>query len=108
MRQTPTSIILELQRHGGEEVEFTWSTIQRISAFKQDLFNPQVVIMEISTADGSWEVEANDCAGFIIFAALCCHHLPQMPPHDDWWPRVTDPLGRQEDVLLYSAAASPA
>lgn len=105
MRETPTSIILTLRRHGGESVELAWSDIVRVTAFKQDLFNPQVVVLEICTADGTWEVDAGDCGGFEIFSTILVRCLPGMPPHATWWPTVTDPLGRQEDVLLYHVPA---
>lgn len=103
MRQTPTSITLTLRRHGGEVVEIHWRDIERITAFKQDLFNPQIVVLEVATAAGIWEIDAADCGGFDIFTAIVRKQLDAMPEHAHWWPTVTDPLGRQEDVVLYQA-----
>lgn len=106
MRETPTSIILTLRRHGGESVEIAWKDIEHITAFKQDLFNPQIVVLELGTSTGTWEVDAGDCGGFEIFSTILVRSLPGMPAHETWWPTVTDPLGRQEDVVLYRAPAT--
>lgn len=102
MRETPTSIILNLCRHGGDEATITWAEVEKITAFKQDLFNPQIVILELRTADATWEVDAVDCAGFETFSHLLVRRLPGMMPYTSWWQLVTDPLGRQEDVVLYA------
>lgn len=101
MRETPTSITLSLQRHAGSEATITWSEIERITAFKQDLFNPQIVVLEIRTAAATWEIDAADCAGFETFSHLLSRRLAGMPSYATWWPTVTDPLGRQEDVVIY-------
>lgn len=101
MRETPNSIILTLCRHCGEEVEIFWSEIERIIAFKQDLFNPQIVVLEIHAERAVWEVDAADCSGFETFTHLLCQRLTGMQPFAQWWTRVTDPLGRQESHELY-------
>lgn len=105
MRETPTSIILNLQRHGGDEAEIAWTAIERITAFKQDLFNPQIVVLEFRTAAATWEVDATDCGGFEAFTHLLTQRLHGMPAYADWWPAVTNPLGRQEDTILYRRPA---
>jgi hypothetical protein len=101
MRETPTSLILALKRHGGDEAEIVWSAIERITAFKQDLFDPQIVVLEIRTPGGCWEIDAADCGGFAPFSHLLSARLPGMPAHAQWWPKVTDPLGRQEEHILF-------
>ena len=101
MHETPTSIILNLRRHGGDQAEITWADVVRVTAFKQDLFNPQIVVLELRTAAATWEVDAADCGGFEGFAPLLARRLPGMQAYAAWWPTVTDPLGRQEDVVLY-------
>lgn len=104
MRETQTSIIINLRRHDGEKVEITWTKIDRITVFKQDLFNPQIVIMEIRSGSETWEVDAADCAGFETFCHILGKRLKGIPPYESWWPVVTDPLGRQLDVILYERA----
>lgn len=107
MRETPTSLILHLCRHGGAEAEIRWREIERIAAFKQDLFNPQIVVLEIRTADAVWEIDATDCSGFEPFSHLLAQRLDGMQPYSRWWPQVTDPLGRQESIDLYVRAPTP-
>ena len=101
MRETESAIILTLVRHGGDEVEIAWSAIESITAYKQDLFNPQIVVLEIRTAEMAWEIDAKDCSGFVIFSHLLSKYLPGFSPYATWWPMVTDPLGRQEEHCLY-------
>lgn len=101
MLETEKGIILTLMRHGGDEVEIAWSAIESIIAYKQDLFNPQIVVLEIRTASLSWEVDAKDCSGFVIFSRILVKYLPGFPSHATWWSMVTDPLGRQEEHCLF-------
>lgn len=101
MRETPTALAITLRRHGGAEAVIVWSAIARITAYKQDLFNPQVVVLEVATPDATWEIDASDCGGFEAFSHLLAQRLPGMTPYASWWPAVTDPLGRQEDTVLY-------
>jgi hypothetical protein len=102
MHETPTSLVLTLLRHNGEEVEITWSEVQCISAFKQDLFNPQIVVLEFCCTDANWEIDAQDCQGFAFFSQILARHLPEVTPFEVWWPAVTNPLGRQDVVTLYN------
>lgn len=108
MRETPTSIIIPLRRHGGAEVEIHWQEIECLSACKQDLFNPQVVVLEVRTAQAVWEIEAADCNGFETFSHLLNRRLTGMTPFSHWWPQATDPLRRQEAVVLYSRSNASA
>lgn len=101
MRVTPTSLVLTLRRHCGVEAEIAWSEITRITAFKQDLFNPQIVVLEVHAGSAVWEVDASDCGGFEVFSHLLSQRLAGLRPYVEWWPQVIDPLGRQESLDLY-------
>jgi hypothetical protein len=99
--------ILALRRHGGARVEIPWAEVERITAAKQDLFDPSVVILELATCAGLvWEVEVADCGGFEAFTDLLARHLPGIPPYAAWWPMATDPAGRHRTVVVYQRACS--
>ncbi len=101
MRVTPTSIVLTLRRHCGVEAEITWREITQITAYKQDLFNPQIVVLEIHAGSAVWEIDAADFGGFEIFSHIFAQHLAGLQPFATWWPLVIDPLGHQEGLDLY-------
>jgi len=101
MHVTPTAITLTLKRHCGIEVEIAWSDIVRITACKQDLFNPQIVVLEIHAGADVWEVDASDCGGFEVFSHILSQRLTSLRSYAEWWPQVIDPLARQESLDLY-------
>jgi len=105
MHESSTGLTLSLKRHNGDEVEIAWDSIEQIVAFRQDLFNPQIVVLEIRTSAGNWEIDAADCGGFTVFSHLLSARLPGMRTLAQWWPIVTDPLIREEEHLIYRRPA---
>jgi len=78
-----------------------WGRLRRIAAFKQDLFNPEVISLAIATDTDELELDEADGGPWPEFTALLESHLDGVTPHAEWWDRVIDPVIKHDEVELY-------
>jgi hypothetical protein len=101
VRETDEALTLTLSRQGGITSEVRWLDIVSIVAFKQDLFNPTIVILELLTTTGRIQMGEADCGGYGIFTQVLERHLRGVVPYERWWAKVTNPLTYHQDIVIY-------
>jgi hypothetical protein len=106
MHADAKAFTIQLSRHDGHTLTVPWSDVDKIVAFKQDLFNPNIILLEMTTKDGSYEIVEDDCGGYEALMRVLRERLRNVTSYDSWWIRVTNPLSYHEEVLIYDSSVT--
>ncbi|MFW5846272.1 MAG: hypothetical protein ACOCXJ_08595 [Planctomycetota bacterium] len=99
---------LVLWQSSARETAIPWQDITCIRAYKQDMFNPQIVNLLIETRDGEVEIQEQDVESYRFFHDVLERRLGCSMAYEDWWQQVTQPSTHLDEFVIVDRSAEPA
>ncbi len=89
-----------------QTVEFEWSEISKVVAYKTDEFSSDTVWLEFESEQGDSVALPEDAPEWNQVANDLPQHLPGCPDLSSWRPRVLNPAFETNRTVLYGGSAT--
>ncbi|MFC5863896.1 hypothetical protein ACFPT7_16425 [Acidicapsa dinghuensis] len=82
-------------------VQLRWNAIERVNAFKRDIFAYDLICLAIFFEDQTIELD-EQMEGWEPAVKALAEHLPGMPSYLNWWKQVAHPAFETSFTVLFS------
>ena len=86
----------------GVIVSWSWSSVERVQAFKRDLVVVDLICLQFSLAGGKVIEVDEEMKGFEALVAVMPQQLLGCPPFAEWWHPVAVPAFATNERVLYA------
>jgi hypothetical protein len=89
---------------GGRGVEFAWSAVERVRAYKQDLFTVDLICLAFDLDRGMQATIHEECSAYDALVDALPTYFPGA--RSDWWPEVAHPAFAECPTVVWEREAA--